>query len=65
MLELSGHAPLVMGVALHAYIVGHPHRLRLLKRALAHIATRREEVWLTTAGAIAAHALTLPEGAIA
>ena len=65
MLELSRDAPLVMGVALHAYIVGYPHRLRALKRALAHIAARRDEVWLTTAGAIAAHALTLPEGTIA
>ena len=31
-----------MGVALHAYLVGQPHRLRHLKRALRHIAKHRE-----------------------
>jgi peptidoglycan/xylan/chitin deacetylase (PgdA/CDA1 family) len=64
MREISAATPLVMGVALHAYIVGYPHRLRALKRALRHIAERREQVFLTTAGAIAAHALSLPEGTI-
>ncbi len=55
MLEQSRTAPLVMGIALHPYIVGQPHRLRPLREALAHIAARREAVWLTTAGAIAEH----------
>ena len=41
MLELSQTRPLVMGVALHAYIVGQPHRLRHLKRALKHIAGKQ------------------------
>ncbi len=56
MLEQSRRAPLVMGIALHPYIVGQPHRLRPLRRALDHIARHRDTVWLTTAGAIAAHA---------
>ncbi len=55
MLEQSRTAPLVMGIALHPSIVGQPHRLRPLREALAHIAARREAVWLTTAGAIAEH----------
>jgi hypothetical protein len=55
MLEQSSREPLVMGIALHPYIVGQPHRLRHLRRALTHIAERRENFWLTTAGAIAAH----------
>jgi hypothetical protein len=63
MRELSRDAPLVMGVALHAYIVGYPHRLRHLKRALRHIAERREQVWLTTAGGIASYYGGLPERA--
>jgi len=42
MIELSEKRPLVMGVALHAYIVGQPYRLRHLKRALRHIARRRD-----------------------
>jgi hypothetical protein len=33
--------PLVMGIALHPYLVGQPYRLRHLRRALAHIAARR------------------------
>ncbi len=64
MLELSEARPLVMGVALHAYLVGQPHRLRHLKRALRHIAARREAIWLTTPGAIARHCESLPAGTI-
>ena len=60
MLELSQERPLVMGVALHAYLVGQPHRLRHLKRALRHIAKHRDRIWLTTPGAIARHCQSLP-----
>ena len=59
MREQSRRAPLVMGIALHPYIVGQPHRLRPLRQALEHIARHRDGVWLTTAGAIAAHAAGL------
>ena len=61
MLERSADAPLVMGIALHPYIVGHPHRMRPLRQALAHIAKHRDAIWLTTAGGIAEHAAGLPE----
>jgi peptidoglycan/xylan/chitin deacetylase (PgdA/CDA1 family) len=64
MLELSQERPLVMGVALHAYLVGQPHRLRHLKRALRHIAKHRDRIWLTTPGAIAHHCLSLPAGIV-
>jgi peptidoglycan/xylan/chitin deacetylase (PgdA/CDA1 family) len=60
MLEQSQAAPLVMGVALHPYIVGYPHRLRHLRRALNHIAAKREQVWLTKPLDIAQHVLALP-----
>lgn len=57
--------PLVMGIALHPYIVGQPHRFLHLKRALQEVARRADErVWFTTSGAIAAHAAALPEGTI-
>jgi peptidoglycan/xylan/chitin deacetylase (PgdA/CDA1 family) len=56
MLEQARRQPLVMGIALHPYLVGQPYRLRELRRALAHILARREEIWVTTAGSIAAHA---------
>jgi len=44
--------PLVMGIALHPYLVGQPYRLRHLRRALEHIAGRPQRVWFTTPGAI-------------
>ena len=44
--------PLIMGVALHPYVVGQPHRLRHLRRALADIAAARERVFITVPGAV-------------
>ena len=64
MLELSKTRPLVMGVALHAYIVGQPHRLRHLKRALRHIVSKRSAIWLTTPGEIARHCIGFPAGIV-
>jgi hypothetical protein len=64
MMELSEQRPLVMGLALHGYIVGQPHRLRHLKRALRHIARHRHDIWLTTPGAIARHCIGLPAGIV-
>ena len=64
MLEQSkapGSAPLVMGIALHPYIVGQPYRLRHLRRALQHVAAARDrgQVWMTLPGAIARHAVQM------
>lgn len=57
MREQSRAQPLVMGLALHPYIVGQPYRLRHLRTALQHLARARDrgEVWFTTPGAIAEH----------
>jgi len=53
--------PLVMGVALHPYLVGWPHRFKHLSRALRHLARKADDkVWFTTAGAIAAHVAACP-----
>jgi len=67
MLVQSRAQPLVMGLALHPYIVGQPYRLRHLRRALAHLAALRErgEIWLTTPGAICAHAAQVHGAAVA
>jgi allantoinase len=54
MIEQSAAQPLVMGIALHPYIVGQPHRLRHLRRALAHI-VEDGRAWLTLPGEIAAY----------
>lgn len=55
MLEQSEQQPLVMGIALHAYIMGQPFRLRHLRHALEHICKQRDSIWLCTAGNIAEH----------
>ncbi|ABM59272.1 polysaccharide deacetylase family protein [Verminephrobacter eiseniae] len=57
MLEQSRKQPLVMGIALHPYLVGQPYRLRHLRRALQHIAQGRDkgDMWFTTPGAICAY----------
>ncbi|MGZ5194277.1 MAG: polysaccharide deacetylase family protein [Ramlibacter sp.] len=54
MLRQSERQPLVMGIALHPYVVGQPHRLVHLRKALAHLAAPRaaERTWWTTPGGI-------------
>lgn len=64
MLRQSSGQPLVMGIALHGYLMGQPYRLKHLRRALAHIAAHRETLWLTTPGAVATHCLSLPAGVL-
>jgi hypothetical protein len=61
MLDQSRRQPLVMGIALHPYLVGQPYRLRHLRRALEHIAAVRDQggLWFTTPGAICAHVAAL------
>ena len=58
MLMQSASTPLVMGVSLHPYIFGQPHRLRPLREALRAIKDRPGALW-TTPGAIAEHFSTL------
>jgi allantoinase len=53
MLEQSRSQPLVFGIALHAFLVGQPYRLCHLRRALEHLVAHRQDIWLTTSGAIA------------
>ena len=66
MLGQSRKQPLVMGIALHPYLVGQPYRLRRLRGALEHIARAGQGggVWVTTPGEICAHmdGLQLPGG---
>ncbi len=59
-----GSPALVMGIALHPYIVGQPYRLRHLRRALQAVAAARDagRVWMTTPGAIWKHAAAWAAG---
>ena len=59
LLDQSSEQPLVMGIALHPYLVGQPFRLRHLRRALEHFANLRDRLWLTWPGAIADHFASL------
>lgn len=54
MVSQSQAQPLVMGIALHPYLVGQPYRLRHLRRALEHIVDSGA-VWFTTPGDICDH----------
>ena len=64
MLEQSRAQPLVMGIALHPYIVGQPHRLRPLRQVLTTIARARDagQIWLSTPGPICDHAAAMEAG---
>jgi peptidoglycan/xylan/chitin deacetylase (PgdA/CDA1 family) len=55
MLAQSAGPSLVYGIALHAFLVGQPYRLRHLRRALEHVARHRDRIWLATTGQIAGH----------
>ena len=55
MLEQAIDTPLVMGIALHSYLVGQPYRLR------HDVADHRERISITTAGAIASHVMALDD----
>ena len=61
MLMQASAQPLVMGIALHPYLVGQPYRLRHLRRALTHIAAARDrgEIWFATPGQICSHVASL------
>ena len=53
MLDHAGPQRVVLGIALHAHVSGQPFRLRPLRRALQHIASHGERVWMTTTDQIA------------
>jgi len=64
MLRQAERGPLVMGIALHPYIVGQPFRLHWLRKALEHILAHRERLWLTRSGEIAEYCAGLPAGTV-
>jgi hypothetical protein len=63
MLRQSEREPLVFNLSLHPYLVGHAFRLTHLRRALKHMAARRDRVWMARAGDIAGHVMGLAAGA--
>ena len=62
MLRQSEQQPIVMGIALHPYLVGQPHRLMHLRRALTYAAASMR-TWWTTPGRICDAVQALPDSA--
>ena len=46
----------VMCIALHAYVMGHPHRIKYLDEALTHVLAHKN-VWVATGDEIASYYL--------
>jgi allantoinase len=64
MLAESARRPLVMGVVLHSFILGQPHRLRRFRSVVEHILRHRDRVWITRPGDICGFIESLPEGIV-
>lgn len=64
MLHQSRKWPLVFNIVLHPFVIGQPFRLRALRRALAQVLEQRNDLWITTPGAIADHIASLPHGTV-
>jgi allantoinase len=66
MIEQCVEQPLVFTFALHPMTMGQPFRLGLLEKALRHIVShpKRDRVWTTLPGQIAAHCASLPPGVV-
>lgn len=59
MLLQSRKWPLVYTVVLHPFVIGQPFRLRAFRRALSHIASMRDDIWIATPGQVASHFRTV------
>lgn len=64
MLLQARKRPLVFNLSLHPHLIGHAFRLRHLRRVFQCFERHRDDLWLTTAGAIARHARSLPDGIV-
>jgi allantoinase len=61
MLLQSAKRPLVFTIVLHPFVIGQPFRLRALRRALAHIATAKDDLWITTLGRVSDFIYDMPK----
>ena len=64
-MQLQAQAqPLVLGLAIHANIIGQPFRLRHFRRVLTHLASLSEQIWVTRATDIAEFIWARPDQAV-
>ena len=61
LMDLKEPHPVVFALSLHSFIVGQPFRQKHLKRALNHICTKRNEIWIATPHDISKFYRTLPK----
>ena len=47
--------PLCYTIVLHPFVIGHPFRLRALRRTFNHIIANRDDLWISTPGGIASY----------
>lgn len=64
MLDQSRRQPLVFNLSLHPYLIGHAFRLQPFRRFLMHLASLRNDLWLTRPGDITRHMRALPKGTV-
>jgi hypothetical protein len=62
MLRNSKDTSLVFAISIHTFVVGQPYRLARLRRALQHMLSHRDDVWVAMPKDIAAHYAALPQG---
>ncbi|MFW8565035.1 polysaccharide deacetylase family protein [Orrella sp. 11846] len=48
----STNAGRMLGISLHPWLTGQPHRIALAERVLNHLLARQDQIWLTTANQI-------------
>jgi allantoinase len=64
LLEQSSRYPLVCSIVLHPFVIGQPHRLRAFRRALRHVMSQRDRLWVARPGELARYVETLPAGVV-
>ena len=64
MLRQSRDQPLVYGLSLHTFLAGHAFRIKHLRRALQHIRSHADQIWLAHTGQIADHVIGLAPGLV-
>ena len=66
MLEQSVERPLVLAISLHTFIMGQPHRLKVLREIFRRITKHShfDRVWLTRPGEIADHCIAMKPGIV-
>lgn len=61
LMRVSRHQSVVFPISLHTFVMGQPYRMAQLRRALDHILSRRDEIWVTRPVDLARYYRALPK----